>query len=65
MDLIFRLELDKGPKTPQHPACLQIRRSPTGIEFTILDGQNNLYLAGQCEPDELFKLATMLTDGGE
>jgi hypothetical protein len=64
MNIYFRLELDKGETSPYDPACLEITRKGTNIVFTIIDGANRPTLTGSCEPEELFKLASVLCEEG-
>jgi hypothetical protein len=60
MNIVFRLELDKGPKSPHDPAVLEISSCTSGIHFAVIDGANRPILAGHCEPEELSRLALML-----
>ncbi len=60
MNIVFRLELDQGPKSPHDPACLEISRVGQNIHFSIIDGVGSHILQGRCEPTELLKLSTML-----
>lgn len=64
MRFLFEVELhqDAPAELELGRAVLEIRRSPSGITFTIKDGTNKTILTGQCEPDELIQMAQILGD---